>query len=85
MLKESSNYEYKPDGRIIIKSQGRFLNQLAKVGVIVQDSNGNIIKKFESIIACGEFLGVSRATVRRRLRDGKSVEYDSKLVYIKKN
>lgn len=85
MLKSSSNLEYLDDGRIIIKYLGgRLLNKATSIGVIVQDVNGNLIKKFESIIACGDFLGVSHSTVRRRLRDGKSLKYESKLIYIRK-
>lgn len=54
MLKSSPNLEYPVDGRVIIKFLGgRLLNEATSIGVIIQDSNGNIIKEFKSKI--GDF------------------------------
>ena len=31
---------------------------------------------------CGDYLGLLHLTVRRRLRDGKSIKFNSRLVYV---
>lgn len=70
-------------GQIVIKSTGKFLKKGAPIGVIVLDENGGIINEYESINTCGAYLCVSHQTVRRRLRDGKSIKFNSRLLYIK--
>lgn len=83
MLEGGSNYEFKSNGQIVIKSTGKFLKKGAPIGVLVLDENGDILNEFESINTCGAYLGVSHHTIRSRLHDGKSIKFHSKLVYVK--
>ena len=40
------------------------------------------LDKFKSIFVCGDCLSLLHLTVRRRLRDGKSIKLNSWLVYV---
>lgn len=56
ILEGGSNYEFKPDGQIVIKSTGKLLKKSAPIGVIVLDENGDILNEFESINTCDVVL-----------------------------
>ena len=49
---------------------------------MVLDGNGYILNEYKSINTCAAYLGISDKTVRSRLRDGKSIKFDSILVYV---
>lgn len=49
-----------------------------------EDDKGNNLKELESINACGTYLGISRDTVRVRLREEKPIKFNSILVYVNK-
>jgi len=83
MLEGGSNYEYKPEGQIVIKSSGKFLKSSSYRRVIIKDEIGNTLNEFESIKSCAAYLGVSHQTVLRRLRDGKSIKWNSSLIFVK--
>lgn len=80
MLEGDSNYEFKPNEQIVIKSTGKFLKKGAPIGVLVLDKNGDILNEFESINTCGAYLGVSHHTFRSRFHNGKSIKFNSRLV-----
>lgn len=74
MLEGGSNYEYKPEGQIVIKSTGKFLKTSSSRKVTIKDESGNTLNEFESIKSCAAYLDVSHQTVLRRLRDGKPIK-----------
>ena len=69
---KKSNLEQLADGRVIIKSEGRYLNNKASISVKLDNIDETLVKEFKSIVSCAEYLSISHATVRRRLRDGKA-------------
>lgn len=87
MLSGPSNYEVKENGSVFIKSLNKSLSLKArdKVSVEVQDENGNIINKFDSITSCAKFYDISRSTTHRRLRNNEPVVVfiESKPFYVK--
>jgi hypothetical protein len=99
LLSGPSNYEVKENGSVFIKSLNRSLSLKArdKVSVEVQDENGNIINKFDSITSCAKFYDISsplgtfhrgpegRSTTPRRLRNNEPVVVfiESKPFYVK--
>lgn len=87
LLSEPSNYEAKKNGSVFIKSLNRYISLKArdKVSVEVQDENGNIINKFDSITSCAKFYDISRSTTHRRLRNNEPVVVfiESKSFYVK--
>nr|ATI20566.1 endonuclease [Ophiognomonia clavigignenti-juglandacearum] len=87
LLSEPSNYEVKKNGSVFIKSLNRYISLKArdKVSVEVQDENGNIINKFDSITSCAKFYDISRSTTHRRLRNNEPVVVfiESKPFYVK--
>lgn len=79
-----SNYIYNDKGQTIIKSSGKFFKKGSPIVILILDSEGNILNELKSIYACATFLGISRDTVRVKLRSGKSIKFNSNLVYVKK-
>lgn len=75
LLSGPSNYEVRENGSVFIKSLNRCISLDArdKIMVEVQDENGNIINKFDSITSCARFYGISRSTTHRRLRNNEPV------------
>jgi len=84
ILEGDSNYEHNAEGKIVIKSSGKFLNKGRSISVLILDDKGNILQELESINVCGSYLGISHDTVRVRLNDGKPIKFNSILVYVKK-
>lgn len=84
LLKGSSNYEERENGRIFIKSLNIYLSSNAKTRIELQDDGGNVIKIFDSMSDCAKYLGVARMTVTNKLRTGKAVLFNNTLVYVKK-
>jgi len=84
MLGVGSNYIINDKGQTIIKSSGKFLKKGSAIMILILDGEGNTLNEFKSINACASFLGISHDTVRARLRSGKSIKFNSNLVYVKK-
>src|SRR5690606_30605438 len=57
-LATPSNYEVQPDGKILVKSTGKYLKGRGNIGIEVFDDNGLKINNFHSIIECASFFGV---------------------------
>jgi hypothetical protein len=61
LLSRPSNLEIREDGRIFIKSLNRYKPGVSKnrrIKVKLQDELGIILKKFDTIKSCAEYLGV---------------------------
>lgn len=84
MLDGGSNYILNDKGQTIIKSSGKFFKKGSSIVILILDGEGNILNELKSINACATFLGISHDTVRARLRSGKSIKFNSNLVYVKK-
>jgi hypothetical protein len=84
MLEAGSNYILNDKGQTIIKSSGKFLKKGSPTAILILDGEGNILKELKSINACATFLGISHDTVRVRLRSGKSIKFNTNLVFVKK-
>ena len=83
MLEGGSNYECRPEGQIVIKYSGKFLRKGTSTEVLVLDENESVLNELEYINICAPHVGVSNPTIIRRLRYGKSIMWNSRLVYIK--
>lgn len=46
------------------------------------DENGLMLNSFDSVSSCSNFLGISRKTVMKKLKEKNAVLFDNKLVYI---
>lgn len=55
ILEGDSNYEHNAEGKIVIKSSGKFLNKGTSIRVLILDDKGNILQELESINACGSW------------------------------
>lgn len=85
LLEGPSNFEIKEDGRILIKSLNKYYSNKAKIRLELVDGNGETIKSFVSAVDCAKFLKVSKMTISLKLRNGKPILFDNKLVSIKKS
>nr|ATI20438.1 LAGLIDADG endonuclease [Juglanconis juglandina] len=83
MLEAGSNYIINDKGQTIIKSTGKYLKKGSPIAILIIDGEGNILNELKSINACASFLGISHDTVRVKLRSGKSIKFNSNLVYVK--
>ena len=89
LLSRPSNLE-SIDGRIHIKSPR--LNRFKGFGgrrntikVKLQDSNGLVIKKFDSLSKCGESWLATHKDVRRWLENHKPIKFEVKICFIKED
>lgn len=82
LLSMPSNYEKREDGRIWIKSEGKYMWDVKSIAVELISQDG-IIENFHSLTDCAKFLGVSRATVSLRLKQSKSFLFHNKLCEVK--
>ena len=81
------------EGQIVIKSSGKLKKKRPSIpqvpsgdqgyGFIIKDEYVNTLNEFKSIKSCAVYLGISHQTVVIRLRDEKSIKWDSKLIYVK--
>lgn len=85
LLEGPSNFEIKEDGRIFIKSLNKYYSNKAKIRLELVDDNGETIKSFVSAVDCAKYLKVSKMTISLKLRNGKPILFDNKLVFLKKS
>jgi len=84
LLDGPSNYEYIGD-RKIIKSLNKLVGVKNQEIIQLEEENGNVIKTFYSIVDCAKFFKVSRTLIYNRLSGNKSIIFEGKHVFIKKN
>ena len=84
LLTGPSYFEYLENGKIFIKSLGRFYSDHASVKLILKGEDGVVIETFDSLTACAKFLDTSRIRITRLLEKNEPFTYDYKLVIIKK-
>lgn len=85
LLSEPSNYEYRQDGTIYIKSLNRKYSVRGKgrLKVIIQDTQKDLVLyTFDSLCDCAKFLGISQLS--RRLHQSKPFLFENTLVCIKR-
>lgn len=85
LLSEPSNYEYRQDGAIFIKSLNRkySLRGKGRLNVIIQDiRNDLVLYTFDSLSDCAKFLVISQPLVSRRLHQSKPFLFENRLVCI---
>lgn len=87
LLSRPSNLEIRePGGRIFIKSLNRYKPGVSKnrrIKVKLQDELGIILKKFDTIKSCAEYLGVDPSWAKTLLVKGKPVKIKNKNYFIK--
>ena len=76
----NSNYEI-IDGRVWIKSLNRFQSQFKSISIKLFDSEGNLLANYPSLLNCSKELGIGRSTLRYRLKNNVTFEYEGKSVY----
>lgn len=81
-LNGPSNYELR-EGRIWIVSQNKYLNEGVRKEVQLIDSQGNILKVFNSLTDCGNYLGIAKSTVSDRINKNKSFKFNNSLVSLR--
>lgn len=87
LLALPSNYELRADGKKWIISEGRFASDGDRwkiKAVTLFTTEGTIIKTFETVTACANFLGVNSGTISKRINKGINFQYENKLCLIKK-
>lgn len=85
LINTPSNYEIQEDGKIYIKSLKRYRNDTKPIAVqMLELSTGNVFNSFNSIAACGKFLGVSYPTTFNRVSSGNPFKFKDKLFYLRK-
>jgi hypothetical protein len=84
LLNSPSNLEYHSNGKIYIKSLGKYLKGRGNVGLDLFNSNGILIKSFDSIIDCASFFKVHSRTIIRRLDSGKKFEFENEIYTLKR-
>jgi hypothetical protein len=83
LLSSLSNYE-NIGGKRFIRSLNRYEFTGKTAGVVeVTNSLGSVIFSSESRAKCAKFLSVSERTVGRRIEDGKGLNLNGELVFIK--
>jgi hypothetical protein len=83
LLSAPSNLEIKEDGRIFIKSLNKYYSDRGSIQVELQDEKGSIIETFNSLADCSKYLNISPSRAGNKLRDGSSVLFNNKPLYIK--
>lgn len=87
LLSRPSNLE-SIDGRIHIKSLNRFKGfggRRNTIKVKLQDCNGLVIKKFDSLSKCGKSLLATHKDVKRGLENHKPIKFEGKICFIKED
>lgn len=84
LLASPSNYEIKPNGKILIKSTGTYLKGRGNIAVNVFNVDGKLIYEFNSIKECALFFKVSDRTINRRLENGSIVKYENQELIFKR-
>ena len=79
----NSNYEIR-DGRVWIKSLNRFQSQFKSISIKLFDSEGDLLANYPSLLNCSKDLGIGRSTLKYRLENNVTFEYEGKSVYLKK-
>ncbi|GAA5114537.1 hypothetical protein GCM10023339_20370 [Alloalcanivorax gelatiniphagus] len=83
LLNGPSNYE-NIDGNTFIISLNRFKFLGGKKGVEIVDEKGSVLFRFDTITDCAKYLGIPYSALRVKLKNGKSIAHEGKLVYVKK-
>ena len=99
LLTLPSNLEIREGGKVWIKSLNKYLSSLGvacplqarpggasttKIKLALIDEKGLTLNSFSSVTSCAEFLGISRKTVTNKLNESRAVEFNNKLIFIKK-
>jgi hypothetical protein len=84
LLNSPSNLEYHSNGKIFIKSLGKYLKGRGNVVLDLFNNKGIIIKSFDSIIECASFFNVNSRTIIRRLDSGKIFEFENEIYTLKR-
>lgn len=84
LLTLPSNFEVGEGGKVWIKSLNRYQSSAIKIKLALIDEKGLTLNSFNSVSSCSDFLGISRKTIMKRLNENKAVEFNNKLIYIKK-
>lgn len=85
LLDGRSNIEVKPDGRIWIRSNQRYLSGKG-LKVKLQSDRGQVLKYFDTLTQCGEFLGISYKKVSLLIKNNQeAIIVDNIPYYIKYN
>lgn len=71
VLKEASNYEIHPNGKVWVKSIGAYLKGRGNIKIEALDDKGLLFYSFNSIKDCASFFRVSERTINRRLDNSK--------------
>lgn len=88
LLASPSNYELHSNGKILIISKGIYLKGRGNISINAFDrrlENNELVFKFNSIKECAQFFKVSERTINRKLDKGTSIEFNGKLLTLKRN
>ena len=84
-MSEPSNYLYKNEKAWIISLNRFKLETKAKAVQLVEVSSGNILNTFKTQTDCADFINISEAAIRKRLKKKETqVELDDVKVYLKR-
>ncbi len=85
LFAKPSNFELKEDGKIFIKSLGRFYNNNTKpLELKMEDESGSLVKTWPSLTSCAEGLGLSKSGVQKRIKNATRFVFEGRTVYLKK-
>lgn len=84
LLASPSNFEKHPNGKIWIKSLGKYYLEGGSVAVEVLDESGLVVNSFSSLTDCASFFGVSKNTISRRISNDSSFIFNGKHLKVKR-
>jgi hypothetical protein len=84
LLASESNFEIHPNGKIWIKSLGKYYREGGSVAVEVLDESGLVVNSFSSLTDCASFFGVGKNTISRRISNYSSFIFNGKHLKIKR-
>jgi hypothetical protein len=84
LINSPSNLEYHSNGKIFIKSLGKYLKGRGNVGLDLFNSKEILIKSFDSILECASFFKVHSRTIIRRLDSGKVFSFENENYVLKR-
>lgn len=77
LLKQPSNFEIYPDGKIFIKSELKFWKGRGNVEIEVFNNKNLLIYSFENLDSTAKFFNVSKHIIKYRLNTGKPLISES--------
>lgn len=84
LLSGRSNFEIRNDRKWVISLNKYYNSSRQNICVGIEDEEGNILHKFDSLADCAKFLNVKATTVSKRRIKGMWFTFDNKKVCIKK-